>query len=181
MQLRDATPDDAASLAAISIEVWLGTYIKGGMTRFFAEHPLSEFTAERLGAVLSDPAERVIVSCHGEGIDGFLRLSSGRTAEVVGCSTTEICTLYVRPGRQGAGVGSAPLDAGLHAAASVGAPSVWLRANPENTPALRFYAAKEFRIVGQVLHRIGDETYPNHILSRSLAGSNAAPAMIGLT
>ena len=61
MKFRNARPSDAPILAAISIEVWLGTYIKNGLNSFFAEFALSEFTSVKLAALL----EVSDVSAHG--------------------------------------------------------------------------------------------------------------------
>lgn len=40
MNFRIGQPSDAAALAAISIEVWLGTYMQKGVSAFFAEYAL---------------------------------------------------------------------------------------------------------------------------------------------
>jgi hypothetical protein len=37
---------DASSLAEVSIEVWLNTYLREGVSSFFADDVLSEFTAQ---------------------------------------------------------------------------------------------------------------------------------------
>lgn len=62
MNLRPAQAADASSLAALSIEVWLGTYIRNGVNGFFADYALTQFTTERYRAWLDDPDEHVIVS-----------------------------------------------------------------------------------------------------------------------
>jgi hypothetical protein len=40
MTLRDAVPADALALAALSIAVWVGTYLNRGVGPRFAEHVL---------------------------------------------------------------------------------------------------------------------------------------------
>ncbi|RLJ51509.1 hypothetical protein BCF46_1722 [Litoreibacter meonggei] len=47
MTIRNATPSDASSMAAISMEVWIGTYLKRGVSALFAEYALKTFTFER--------------------------------------------------------------------------------------------------------------------------------------
>lgn len=47
MTIRNATPSDASIMAAISMEVWIGTYLKRGVSTFFAEYPLETFTSVR--------------------------------------------------------------------------------------------------------------------------------------
>lgn len=163
MRLRPAEPSDAAALAAISIEVWLGTYIRNGVSPAFADFALQEFTPARFAALIGREEESFLVSQNRDGPDGFIRLSRGRVAPVAGCSTCEITTLYVQPRHHGRGVGRALLDAGLGIARDTGHGSAWLTTNSENTPAIGFYLARGFEKVGVTHFRIGDAAYPNDI------------------
>ncbi|MBT3141508.1 GNAT family N-acetyltransferase [Phaeobacter gallaeciensis] len=168
MQLRPATLSDAPGLAALSIEVWLGTYIKDGVTPFFASYALDAFTAERFTKVLQDPGEHILVSERGQGIDGFVRITQNKPAPVPGCSDIEISTLYVQPRHHGHGTGLALLDAGLRICATLGAKSPWLTTNSENAQALGFYRAQGFETIGQTHFRIEDQAYLNDVLTRKL-------------
>lgn len=163
MKFRRARVSDAPALAAISIEVWLGTYIKRGVNAFFAEFALSEFTSAKLAALLEDPNEHVIVSETADGLDGFVRISREKTAPVAGCSTVEISTLYVQPRHHARGLGRALLEQGLNYARSTDAASVWLTTNSENAPAIAFYLKQGFERVGTTHFRIHDQTYPNDV------------------
>ena len=169
MRFRLAEPSDAPMLAAISIEVWLGTYIRRGVSDAFATYALTQFTPARLAAVIGDPDEHVIVSQNDDGPDAFIRISSGKAAPVAGCSTTEISTLYVQPRHQGRGLGRALLHQGLDHAAGKGAGSVWLTTNAENAPAIAFYQGNGFDRVGTTAFRIADHAYPNAVFSRTTA------------
>lgn len=169
MKFRLARTSDAPALAAISIEVWLGTYIKKGVSAFFAEFALSEFTSTKLAALLEDPNEHVIVSENADGIDGFIRISHNKTAPVAGCSTMEISTLYVQPRHHGRGLGRALLEQGLSYARSTDAPSVWLTTNSENTPAIAFYLKQGFERVGTTHFRIQDQAYLNDVFRLAIS------------
>ena len=48
MTLRPPKTSDASSIAAISIEVWIGTYLKRGVNAFFADYALQEFTPAKI-------------------------------------------------------------------------------------------------------------------------------------
>lgn len=159
MKFRTARPSDAPILAAISIEVWLGTYIKKGLNQFFAEFALNEFTSAKLSALIEDQNQHFIVSESADGLDGFIRISQGQEAPVAGCSNTEIATLYVRPCHHGKGLGKALLAQGLADAASV-----WLTTNSENALALSFYLKQGFEKVGTTQFRIQDQAYMNDVL-----------------
>ncbi|WP_102227220.1 GNAT family N-acetyltransferase [Acidimangrovimonas sediminis] len=166
MKFRTGQPSDAAALAAISIEVWLGTYIRKGVNAFFADFALNEFTTPKLTAVLEASNEHVIVSENEDGIDGFIRLSQGKEAPVSGCSTMEISTLYVQPRHHGRGLGKALLEQGLIYARNVDATSVWLTTNSENTPAIAFYLKHAFEKVGTTHFTIQDQAYLNDVFRR---------------
>lgn len=168
MKLRKATAPDASSLAAISIEVWLGTYLRRGVNRFFADYALAEFTADRQAALIRDPKERIMVSENDDGIDGFIRVTSGIKGPVAGCSSTEISTLYVQPRHHRKGIGQALLGDTIQHCRETNVASVWLTTNSENAPALGFYHALGFQTVGQTHFRIQDQGYLNDVLTCSL-------------
>lgn len=162
--LRPATEDDCASLAALSIEVWLGTYVRNGINRDFSEYLLGTYTPEYFTEALQNPAEHLIVSQNQEGIDGYIRISHGKPSPAGGPSRTEISTLYVQPRHQSKGIGRYLLQAGLQTcrAKAWGAP--WLAANPQNKRAIAFYLRHGFEPAGLTHFRIKDSQYPNDVL-----------------
>jgi len=162
--MRNATLKDASSLAAISIEVWLGTYIRHGVSGFFADYALTEFTAEKFAAILDDPLETVIVSENRDGIDGFARISQDQKAPITGCSDAEITTLYVQPRHQGRKIGQQLLQEVLALCQSRQVLHPWLTTNFENTRAIEFYQKNGFVIAGQTHFRIQDQGYLNEVL-----------------
>lgn len=62
MALRKANQADASSIAAISIEVWVGTYLKKGVTEVFADYALSQFTTQNISTLIEDPSQYILVS-----------------------------------------------------------------------------------------------------------------------
>ncbi|MGV6805041.1 MAG: N-acetyltransferase family protein [Ruegeria sp.] len=104
MTLRPATLSDASSIAAISLEVWISTYLKQGVGAFFADYALEEFTTLKSGKLIADPNQYILVSDNEEGIDGFIRISLSSKAPVDGCFETEIATFYVQPRHHGKGI-----------------------------------------------------------------------------
>ncbi len=168
MSLRLAIPDDAPSLAVVSCEVWVGTYLKDGVSPFFAKYVLETFRAEAFAAPLQDPNEHFIVSQNTVGIDGFIRLTKGKTDPVSAKSNLEITTLYVQPRHHGKGIGLALLNAGLDWARGAGASSVWLTTNSENTPAIAFYKRQGFEVIGQTHFTIDDQAYLNDVFLKTI-------------
>ncbi len=169
MTIRPATASDAASLAALSTEVWLGTYLRNGINTFFADYVLGTFTKPNLAARIANPDEFIAVAEGEDGIIGFVGISTSKPAPVSGISGPEISTLYVRPRHHGAGHGRNLLHTGLHHCRTLGARTVWFTTNSENTPAIAFYQSHGFGHVGTTHFRIQDQAYPNHVLARNLA------------
>lgn len=167
--LRPAETCDASSLAALSIEVWLGTYLRRGVTSFFADFVLSEFTTQRFQIMIDNPNEWLLVSQNDEGIDGYIRVTHDVTGAIEGCSRTEISTFYIQPRHHGKGIGKALLTHALDQCRAFGADSVWLTTNSENTPAIGFYKAMGFVSIGVTPFRIGDDAYENTVFSLKLA------------
>ncbi|MDF3415377.1 GNAT family N-acetyltransferase [Sulfitobacter sp. M57] len=165
MTLRSPQLSDASSIAAISIEVWLGTYLKRGVTAFFADYALQEFTTRKTEALISDPDQFILVSQNDEGIDGFIRVTSNAQPPVEGCSTTEIATLYVQPRHHGKGIGKRLLHTALRHCRDQGKDAVWLTTNAENAPAIAFYRAQGFEHVGETYFRVQDQGYLNNVYS----------------
>jgi len=163
MTLRLAQKSDASSIAAISIEVWIGTYLKRGVNAFFADYALNEFTVAKTLDLIADQRQFIMVSEREEGIDGFITLTEGSIAPVPGCSDMEISTFYVQPRHHGKGVGQKLLSAALDHCAQKGVASVWLTTNAENDPAIGFYLAKGFEQVGETHFRIADQAYLNNV------------------
>jgi ribosomal protein S18 acetylase RimI-like enzyme len=166
--LRLAVPSDASSLAALSIEVWLGTYLRRGVTSFFADFVLSEFTSARFAAIMQDPNEWIMVSQNEEGIDGYIRVTQGVTGPLEPCGSTEITTFYIQPRHHGKGIGKTLLTQALNHCRTLSAPSVWLATNWENTPAIGFYKAMGFKEIGITHFKVGDEAYENKVFSMEL-------------
>ncbi|WP_424979730.1 N-acetyltransferase family protein [Leisingera sp. S232] len=165
--VRPAKPDDGSSLAALSIEVWLGTYLHQGVSGFFADYVLEHYTPEHFAAALKNPAERLLVSQNQDGIDGYIRISHNRPSPAGRGSNTEISTLYVQPRHHSTGTGRSLLDAGLQTCRSCGWDAPWLATNSGNSGAIGFYLRNGFEQVGLTQFRIGDAEYPNDVLQYS--------------
>ncbi|SDW73629.1 Acetyltransferase (GNAT) domain-containing protein [Ruegeria halocynthiae] len=168
MTLRVANRSDASSIAAISIEVWVGTYLKHGVSGFFADYALAEFTPSRFADLINDPEEFILVSENAQGIDGFIRVSPLCNAPVAGWSGMEISTFYVQPRHHGRGIGTRLLAAALAHCRKQRADTVWLTTNAENDPAIAFYLANGFEHIGETQFRIADQGYLNNVYALRL-------------
>ena len=149
LTLRPARPDDASSLAALSIEVWVSTYLRHGVNSLFADYIFSELTPARFQSLLQQKSETFIVSQNVEGIDGFIRISEGQSP----------------PAGPALRLGRALLQAGLQRCADLAARAPWLTTNSENTAAIGFYQRMGFEITGETAFCLGSQSYPNTLLT----------------
>ena len=155
--------EDASSLAAISLEVWLNTYMHNGINAFFAEYVLSHFTVSHFREILRSEHETIWVSQNIVGIDGFIRVSSQSVPPLDGCSNLDISSLYVQPRHQTHGIGKRLLQTALDFCATTGLSNVWLAVNAENEKAINFYMRNNFVKVGETDFLIGKKAYLNYI------------------
>ena len=165
ISLRPACQSDAASLAALSIEVWLGTYLHHDISKRFADYVFETLTPDRFTQHLQTSSEIFILSQNQEGIDGFLRLSRGAEPPTGPGSALEIATLYVQPRHQGRGIGQALLQAAVQRGQDLDAPRPWLATNAQNTKAIGFYQRMGFALTGVIAFCLGTESYPNTLLT----------------
>lgn len=166
--IRRAEGRDASSLAAVSLEVWLNTYLREGGNAFFADYVLSEFTAQKFRDAIGHPHLAIWVSENRIGIDGFVSVCSTSTPPLAGRSSLEITTLYVQPRHQSSGRGTALLRRALDHCRSIGGESAWLKVNAENSSAIGFYLRHGFNKVGSAQFVIADSAYENFVMEADL-------------
>lgn len=102
--VREATKDDCAKLAVLSIRVWLDTYAQEGIKTEYADYVLSTFTADYFLEILNNTKYRVLISEENEVLHGYVMVnldSNYQTPE----SGFEVEKLYVDNLFKGKGVG----------------------------------------------------------------------------
>ena len=167
--IRKAEERDMSGLAAMSIEVWLNTYVRDGVSPHFADYVLSEFTAQKFRTAIDDPNLAIWVSESSTGIAGFITVCSAATPPLPDCLSLEITTLYVRPRCQSSGRGSALLQHALHHCKGMGSESIWLTVNAENKNAIEFYHKHGFSQIGSSDFKIAGQAYVNYVMKKELA------------
>lgn len=160
-----ADPDLAASLAVLSIQVWLDTYATAGIRPALAHHALEAFTPERCLAWLTAGDTPMLLAWRDHHLLGYARLDLAATCPVTGVAGAELATLYVQRHAAGQGVGSALLaQAGELAAALTGSQRLWLTVYAGNAAARAFYARRGWREVGETSFVFGSERHANRVL-----------------
>jgi len=170
--LRDGTRDDAETLAALSIQVFLDTYATEGVRPDLAQEAFTEYSIKAFAKRLRDRGRRFVVAEIGTGLVGFAEIVTKEGAAPIGGITgVRLERLYVQPGAQGAGVGKALVERAEQVAAQGASKAIWLIAWDRNERALAFYARRGYSDVGAGTYTFQEMTYGTRVLAKRLAGT----------
>jgi ribosomal protein S18 acetylase RimI-like enzyme len=169
LQLRSAAPEDAVTIAALAVQVFLDTYATEGVRPDQAREAFAEYSVEAFAVRVQEPTRRFFLAEHATGLIGFAEMQlaavSAPGATVVGA---ELVRLYVQPGWQRHGVGRRLIQVAERAAASSGLATIWLTAWEGNKRARRFYTALGYEEVGTTTYSFQGNSYVNRVLARCL-------------
>lgn len=174
-QLRSAGPEDAVTVAALAVQVFLDTYATEGVRPDLAREAFAEYSAEAFTNRLQEPTRRFFLAEKADGLIGFaeIQLSPQRApaCDVVGA---ELVRLYVQPRAQRQGVGQRLLRAAERATVSAAFGSVWLTAWEGNHRARRFYASQGYEDVGATTYTFQGYHYGNRVFVKRLGPAPGA-------
>jgi GNAT superfamily N-acetyltransferase len=165
--IRPALRDDLAAVRAVLVETWHATY-----DALYGHDKVAEITSlwhapDRLARGLARDGHAFLVA---EVDGGEIEATAAASCDAAGLVTLH--RLYVRPSRQGRGLGKALLDASI--AQFPGAKLVRLEVEPENEGARAFYARCGFSETGQ---RVRTEAGEALVYERTLAPGATSTAL----
>ena len=157
LSYRDATPDDAATLAGIAaatfVETFASLYKLKDLNDFIARYSVAAYAAE-----LADPDIAVRFACMGDVAIGFCKVSSLKLpAPDLTPGAMELRQLYIYKPWHGLGIADVLTEWAKNTARSRGAPEIWLSVFTENPRARRFYARHGFEEVAPYHFMVGDQ------------------------
>jgi len=175
VQIRRATPDDAARLAAVAAATFRlacpPDITDEAVARFVAEM-LSE---ERFDEYLADPERALLLAEEDEEPIGYTMLVFGEPydedvrAVVPERPAAELSKIYVLSDRHRSGLAAELMTLSIEIARERGAAVLWLGVNQQNERAQRFYAKSGFERVGTKRFWVGDHWENDYVLSQPLA------------
>jgi len=169
VRLRQALPEDAVTIAALAVQVFLDTYAIEGVRPDLAREAFAEYSAQAFAARLVEPARSFLLAERGAGLLGFAEsLLAPRPAPAGAIVGAELVRLYVQPAFQSQGIGKDLLRAAEQSVASRGLRVLWLTAWEGNHRAARFYAANGYEDVGATAYAIEGNSYANRVFARRL-------------
>lgn len=167
--LRQARPDDAITLAALAIQVFLDTYATQGVRADLAKEALSVYTPQEFATRMEMPNRYFVMAEQAQGLLGFAELDCHSLPAPAGrVDGAELIRLYLQPRAQGRGLGRQLIRAAEQLAQAQACVALWLTAWEGNYRALAFYAHMGYQDIGQTSYILQGESYANRVLSRRL-------------
>ncbi len=175
-QLRCAAPEDAVTIAALAVQVFLDTYATEGVRPDLAVEAFTEYSTEAFANRLHEPKRRFFLAEQATGLVGFAEIQvaplSAPAGAVVGA---KLVRLYVQPRFQRHGIGWRLLQEAERVAVAAALGSVWLTAWEGNHRAHRFYATRGYRDVGATTYAFQGNSYGNRVFVKQFSpGTSAA-------
>lgn len=169
LHLRPATPQDALTIAAVAIQVFLDTYATEGVRPDLAAEAFAEYSAEAFASRLQQPGRRFVLAEQGSGLVGFAEVQLTPLAAPVGTVVgAELVRLYIQPGFQRQGIGRRLLRKAEEICVAAAINSMWLTAWEGNSRALAFYKTHSYQDIGVTSYAFEGNSYSNRVFAKSV-------------
>jgi GNAT superfamily N-acetyltransferase len=163
MDVREATPGDAAAASDVAEEAWWAS-CAGFLDADTLRRVLGEgYTDERLAGAFDDPGLHAVVA-----VDGADRVVGFAIAERTWADTVDLHALYVDPDRWGESAGSALLESVLAYARAEDCDYVRATAFLDNPVARPFLESQRFEATGTVETPVFETVHEEAILEREV-------------
>ena len=167
--LRPGAPQDATTIAALAIQVFLDTYATQGIRPDLAREVFRDYSCDAFLERFNSSGIHFVLAEIGTALIGFAEIN----VLAPPCPGTtnggaELVRLYVQPAFQRAGAGTRLLAAAEEVAKSAGFSALWLTAWDGNTRALEFYAGRGYAHIGETVYVIEGQTYGNRVFRREI-------------
>nr|BFD40784.1 GNAT family N-acetyltransferase [Pseudomonas sp. FFPRI_1] len=168
LSLRLAESQDALCISGLATQVFLDTYAVDGMRADLAEEALSVYAPKQFQQRLADPYRTLLLAERNGHLLGFVEVAQNtRAPQAQLAQGLELVRLYVQRHAHRQGVGQALLHQAENLARAQQACCLWLTAWAENHPALAFYLAQGYDVVGTTAYEFGGNAYANQIFCKT--------------
>jgi diamine N-acetyltransferase len=161
IQIRLATPTDAAALSAFAAATFYATYAAVNTVENMAAYMDAAFGTARQCAEIEDRVGFVLLAVEEEEIVGYAHIAPGHGA-------LEVKRFYVAATRHGQGVAQMLMDAVVRSAGARGAEALWLSVWERNPRAIAFYRTVGFVETGVTTFQFGAETQRDLLMMRQV-------------
>ncbi|HEY6917000.1 MAG TPA: GNAT family N-acetyltransferase [Allosphingosinicella sp.] len=167
IQYRDAAPDDAPLLSALSTRTFTETFGHLYKPEDLAAF-LANYAVERWAGELADPDLTIRLAFAGEEPAGYAKIGPVSLPVEPPGPSAELRQLYVLKPWQGEGVARALMDWALAQAEGRGAQHLYLSVFIDNHRARRFYERHGFVEVGPYAFKVGNHVDEDIIMHLDL-------------
>ena len=169
IQVRKATPSDAALIADLSRSTFYSTFAsantKENMDQFMDEN----FSTELLMAEVSAPGNHFFLAYEDSTPVGYARVrENNNPPELQGRETIEIARIYAIREAIGKGVGRELMQAAIDLGRSLQKELVWLGVWEHNLPAIAFYEKWGFTRFSDHEFILGSDVQTDWLLKKNL-------------
>ncbi|MRI34028.1 N-acetyltransferase [Endozoicomonas sp. OPT23] len=164
--IRKATKEDAANIAALSIQVWLHTYATDGVRDKISNYVLKAFSVEAIEDNIASENEHYFLFTDGEHLLGYTLLNSSVDLSSSDVDLVEMSRLYVQEHHHGKGIGSQLINKAMEWCSENNKAGLWLTVYHKNLRAIRFYQHHGFVHDSDTWFELDDERHVNHIYER---------------
>jgi ribosomal protein S18 acetylase RimI-like enzyme len=169
--IREATPEDAASLALVGAATFLESFAGTLDGSDIVAHCRSQHAEEIYREYLTRASARIWIATAmpGGAPVGYLMLDRATLpVDAQRPDDLEIKRVYLLPRFQGSGLGAELMWLAIHAARSREAKRVVLGVYSGNRRAIAFYERHGFRHIGERRFRVGQREYDDYVLGLEL-------------
>ena len=175
--LRMASQQDAVTISALSIQVFLDTYATEGVRPDLAREAHSEYSIDAFAQRLAEPQRRFVLAENlaenlaeaGNGLLGFAEVLLTSVQPPAGdLAGAELVRLYVQPKAQRMSLGRSLLTRAEQLVQAANIANLWLTAWEGNHNARAFYERVGYEDVGATTYTFQGQTYPNRVLAKRL-------------
>jgi diamine N-acetyltransferase len=164
---RIASPQDAVTISALSIQVFLNTYATEGVRPDLAREAHSEYSVNAFAQRLAEPQRQFILVETGDGLLGFAEVLLTSVPSPAGdLAGAELVRLYVQPKAQRMNLGRSLLTRAEQLVQAENIGNLWLTAWEGNHNARAFYERLGYADVGATTYTFQGQTYPNRVLAK---------------
>jgi ribosomal protein S18 acetylase RimI-like enzyme len=162
--VRDATPEDASTAAAVHIAAWQMTYAHVFPNAYLSGFKLDAWIANHLSNINNSPPRMSLVAIDEPGgVVGFLHGGPARVGRPPSYDPEigEVYAIYVHPDRWGAGAGRALMQEAIDRFAKDGRTEIRVWVLDDNPRARTFYERMGFELDGATDSYVADRGGPH--------------------
>jgi GNAT superfamily N-acetyltransferase len=167
IDIRIATPNDAAFLADFGARVFYDSYAAENDPADMAAYLAKSFSAQKQMEELLQPGSIFFIAMDGAEPVGYTRMQTGSAPTcITGLRPIELVRMYSAKEMIGKGVGGKLMQACIAHAGAGGHDCIWLSVWQLNPRAIAFYRKWGFDVAGTATFTIGSDVQSDWIMAR---------------